>query len=106
MLQSKSLQKHLMDVYHASLQPDEEEMERRRQNSQRGRGRGRSRGRGNFSAGAGRGGVAATWSQDKGDRAAVGRLKRMRLGGPAENEEVEEFVRRVIGSLEEEQNTV
>lgn len=99
MLRSKSLQKHLLDVYRAGVPPSEEELERRRWGAQRGRGGGRGRGRGR-----GRGGAQTEvrWTQEKGDKAALWRLKKVRAGGVEENVEVEAFVRAAVEALEGE----
>jgi hypothetical protein len=105
MLQSKTLQRHLLNIYKASERPSEEEMERRQRNSQRGRGRWRGRGGGR---GGWRGGGGSTamvsWTQQKGDKAALAVLNRLRIGGNEENEEVEEFVRLVVTTLDKDKN--
>jgi len=96
MLRSKTLQTHLLGIYHAAQRPSDEEIERRQQHASRGgRGRGRGRGRGGGGGDAGR----VTWTQERGDNAALARLKKLRVGGFAENKEVEEFVKTVAGAL-------
>lgn len=45
-----------------------------------------------------------TWTQQKGDKAALAVLNRLRIGGNEENEEVEEFVRLVVATLDKDKN--
>lgn len=44
------------------------------------------------------------WSQEKGDKAALWKLKKLRVGGLAQNTEVEEFVRTAVGAVEEKKD--
>jgi len=96
MLQSKTLTKHLLRVYRASLRPSDDELGRRAAQRQRGRGRGWGGGRGRGGATA----MVAKWTQERGDRAAMGVLRGLRVRGREENVEVEEFVNRVVGVLD------
>ena len=45
----------------------------------------------------------AMWTQEKGDKAALARLKKLRAGGFAENKEVEEFVKAVVTVMDKEE---
>lgn len=90
MLASPSLRRHLLSVHRATLEPPPGFVHR-------GRG-GRGRGRG------GRGGweqnTPRPWNAEKGARAGVGKIRRLR----EENVEVEEFVNMVVGLVEKETN--
>lgn len=88
MLASSSLRRHLFNVHRATLEPPPGSVFW-------GRG-GRGRGRG------GRGGWEQNqqrlWNTEKGTRAGIGKLRRLR----EDNTEVEEFVNMVVGLVEKE----